>query len=154
MSRRAVAFYRKTPRTTSTDQTCMHMSETIQFSTLTPWGKRNVSVPKDSATVSSCYSNSRLGGVKLEIEPPSKKWSATTRKNKITVYGSCQAFVDDPETVLEEYYHVLEQWNKGRLSRLKYNLADLFHGYNNKYEKEAKTWVQKNLESYMACLAR
>jgi hypothetical protein len=70
------------------------------------------------------------------------------------VYGSCQAFVDDPETVLEEYYHVLEQWNKGRLSRLKYGLAYLFHGYNNKYEKEAKTWVQKNIESYMACLAR
>jgi hypothetical protein len=132
----------------------MHMSETIQFSTLTPLGEEKCECPEKQRNCLELLFKQSIGGVKLEIKPPSKKWSATTRKNKITVYGSCQAFVDDPETVLEEYYHVLEQWNKGRLSRLKYGLAYLFHGYNNKYEKEAKTWVQKNIESYMACLAR
>jgi hypothetical protein len=33
-----------------------------------------------------------------------------------------------PAIVLEEYYHVLEQWNTGRLSKLKYTWEWVKHG--------------------------
>jgi len=56
--------------------------------------------------------------------------------------------------VLEEYYHVLEQWNKGRLSRLKWLWAER-HGYDkNKYEIEAQTWARDHLQEYLKCLGR
>ena len=94
-----------------------------------------------------------MGNVEIVTKPPSKKWDATTRKNKIIIYGDCDDFFDRPDTVLEEYYHVLEQWNKGKVSRLNNGFAYLLHGYNNKYEREAKRWVDQHLQEYLECLA-
>jgi RHS repeat-associated protein len=95
-----------------------------------------------------------VGGVKIVTKPPSKKWDATTRKNKIIVYGSCEGFFGkgSEPTVLEEYYHVLEQWNTGRLSKLKYIAAWAKDGYDNKWEREAKAWTSANLRAYLDCL--
>ncbi len=49
---------------------------------------------------------------------------------------------------------MLEQWNTGKLSKLKYAVAYALHGYDNKYEQEAKAWVQKNMQAYLDCLAK
>jgi len=94
--------------------------------------------------------------VKFQLKNPKKNWEATTRKNKIIIYGTCEGFFAEgkEETVLEEYYHVLEQWNKGRLSRLKWLWAER-HGYDkNKYEIEAQTWARDHLQEYLKCLGR
>ena len=45
---------------------------------------------------------------------------ATTRRNRILLPGSVAEFLADPDLVLHEYYHVLRQWNRGRLSLLRY----------------------------------
>ena len=67
--------------------------------------------------------------------------SATTRENNIYVKGSCSSFFANPYVVLEEYYHVLQQWNvPGRLTVI-YYLVDNYSdgGYDkNRWEKEAK----------------
>jgi len=41
---------------------------------------------------------------------------ATTRRNRILLPGPASEFFDDPALVLHEYFHVLRQWNRGRLS--------------------------------------
>ena len=41
---------------------------------------------------------------------------ATTRRNRILLRGSAAEFFADPALVLHEYFHVLRQWNTGRLS--------------------------------------
>jgi hypothetical protein len=63
-----------------------------------------------------------------KVKPADYKWGATTRKNEITIVVPCDVFFNDPDTYLEEYYHVLEQWNTGRLSRLLLALSTLFAG--------------------------
>jgi RHS repeat-associated protein len=91
--------------------------------------------------------------IQEKIKPPDYPWGATTRKDKIIIYIPCSAFFNDPDTYLEEYYHVIEQWNTGRLSRLKYAIEYAKHGYDkNKYEIEAKDWVKQHLEDFKKCL--
>jgi len=51
---------------------------------------------------------------------------ATTRRNRILLRGSAQEFFADPALVLHEYFHVLRQWNRGRLSIVRY-LAESLH---------------------------
>ncbi len=79
---------------------------------------------------------------------------ATTRKNAIYVNDTCDGFFGNPFTILEEYYHVLKQWNTGRLTLLGYiaaNIAD--GGYDkNRWEIEAKTFASNNLEAYKKCV--
>jgi RHS repeat-associated protein len=89
-----------------------------------------------------------------KVKPADYKWGATTRKNEITIFVPCDVFFNDPDTYLEEYYHVLEQWNTGRLSRLKYAWEYARHGYeNNKYENEAKDWVKRHRDDFKKCLS-
>ena len=94
-------------------------------------------------------------GVRVESKPKSNsKWAATTRRNEIRLSISCDEFFGAHEIVLEEYYHVLEQWNTGRLNRLKYGWEYLRHGYeNNKYEIEAKEFARQHLQEFEKCLA-
>jgi RHS repeat-associated protein len=81
------------------------------------------------------------------------KWGAITGRDKITIHVPCDDFLTDPETVLEEYYHVLEQWDTGRLSKLKYAIEWAKHGYeNNKYEIEAKAFAKQHVEELKKCL--
>jgi len=91
--------------------------------------------------------------IEENIKPPDYKWSATTRRNKIIIFVPCDTFFSNPDTYLEEYYHVLNQWNTGRLSRLKYAIEYVKHGYEkNKYEKEAQDWVKQHREEFEKCL--
>jgi hypothetical protein len=91
--------------------------------------------------------------VKIQLKPnPKSPWAATTRRNKIIVYGPCDQFFGDNQTVLEEYFHVLEQWNTGRMNRKSYLWNDL-HGHDkNKFEIEADNFAKKTLSELEKCL--
>jgi RHS repeat-associated protein len=82
------------------------------------------------------------------------KWSATTSTNKIIPYVPCEEFLAGHRGVLEEYYHVLEQWNTGRLTRFKYAVEYLKHGYdNNRFEIEAMGFADQNAKEFENCLS-
>jgi hypothetical protein len=67
---------------------------------------------------------------------------ATTRCNTILLTGSAEAFWRDPELILHEYFHVLRQWQTGRLTITKYCIESLQRGYwLNQYEIEARVFA-------------
>jgi hypothetical protein len=71
---------------------------------------------------------------------------ATTRRNRILLRGTAQEFFADPALVLHEYFHVLRQWNPGRLSTLAYVREWLRRGYwANRYERQARRFVDLRL---------
>ena len=91
--------------------------------------------------------------VHKQTEDPA--YSAITRKNKITIYIPCEAFWGSPELVLEEYYHVLRQWNTGKLTKFKYLIEWIKKGYwNNKYEVEARAFASANAQELTECLGQ
>jgi hypothetical protein len=68
---------------------------------------------------------------------------ATTRRNRILLRGSAQEFFADPDLVLHEYYHVLRQWNRGRLSLWRYLVEWARRGYwQNRYERHARRYAR------------
>ncbi|GAA5442099.1 hypothetical protein Misp06_00260 [Microbulbifer sp. NBRC 101763] len=74
---------------------------------------------------------------------------ATTRVDSIYLRKSKEHFFDRPFTVLEEYYHVIEQWNTGRMTRTGYLIENARNGYdNNKWEIEAKGFAKNNLKRF------
>ena len=74
---------------------------------------------------------------------------ATTRRGRIYLRGSTDAFLQDPALVLEEYYHVVHQWNAGRLTRWRYVVQALRRGYaRNAYEVEAKRFARERAGCY------
>jgi hypothetical protein len=79
------------------------------------------------------------------------RFVATTRKGRILLRGSAEAFLRDPALVLEEYYHVLRQWQTGELTRWRYVLQALRHGYaRNRFEVEAKRFARECAGAYCA----
>jgi hypothetical protein len=71
---------------------------------------------------------------------------ATTRRNRILLPGPASEFFADPALVLHEYYHVLKQWNRGRLSIARYLVEWLRRGYwSNRYERHARRFVALRL---------
>jgi hypothetical protein len=80
---------------------------------------------------------------------------ATTRRNRILLAGSLEDFLADPELVLHEYFHVLRQWNRGRLSIMGYLLESLRRGYwENRFERQARRFAALRLSAYRRGLAR
>lgn len=80
---------------------------------------------------------------------------ATTRHNAIYLRGSLDEFFADPELVLHEYFHVLRQWNRGRLNAWRYLAEWWRRGYwQNRYERQARRFVRMRLAAYRAALAR
>ena len=78
---------------------------------------------------------------------------ATTRRNRILLRGSADEFFTDPALLLHEYFHVLRQWNRGRLSRWVYVVELLRHGYwQNRYERQARRFVQLRIGAFRALL--
>jgi hypothetical protein len=97
-----------------------------------------------------------VSSVQIEQEGPKGNWLASTRRNKIILYVPEAEFFGpgNEDGVLEEYYHVVEQWNTGRLNRFKYVLAS-WRGYRrNKYEVEAKKWTADHVQNYINCITR
>jgi RHS repeat-associated protein len=93
-----------------------------------------------------------VDAVKIQLKKPNPKWDATTRRNKIILYIPCDQFFSDNDTILEEYYHVFEQWNTGRMNRRNYVWNDL-HGHDrNKFEVEAGDFARKHASELEQCL--
>jgi RHS repeat-associated protein len=110
--------------------------------------------PKMQACLDKVF-NEPTGGVKIQPKiDPKKGYTATTRKNLIIITIPCDSFLNDSNQVLEEYYHVLQQWNTGRLNKRKYGWEYLKHGYEkNKYEIEAKKFANDHQKEYEKCLS-
>jgi len=81
--------------------------------------------------------------------------TATTRHNTIYLRGSAEEFFASPELMLHEYFHVLRQWNRGRMSVVDY-LGEWWHrGYwQNRYERQARRFVRLRLAAFRSALAR
>ena len=68
---------------------------------------------------------------------------ATTRRNRILLCDSAEEFFADSDLLLHEYYHVLRQWNRGRLSLWRYLLEWSRRGYwESRYERHARRFVR------------
>jgi hypothetical protein len=98
-----------------------------------------------------------LGGPVDDIEVVEDSWyarlhpgaRATTRRNCILLRGSVREFVTDPELMLHEYYHVLRQWNRGRLTLWRYVVEWLRRGYvENRYERHARRFAATRLAAF------
>lgn len=80
---------------------------------------------------------------------------ATTRKNSIYLSKTRENFYQLSFTVLEEYYHVISQWNTEKMTATSYLLESTKNGYeNNKYEIEAKGFAKDNLKRYKQIKSR
>jgi hypothetical protein len=74
---------------------------------------------------------------------------ATTRRNTIYLRGSLEEFFADPELMLHEYFHVLRQWNRGRMNLWDYLVEWWRRGYwNNRYERQARRFVRLRLAAF------
>jgi hypothetical protein len=70
---------------------------------------------------------------------------ATTRRGRILLSDSADAFWNDPELLLHEYFHVLRQWQERRLTVLRYLAETARHGYwLNHYEIEARAFAARH----------
>ncbi len=78
---------------------------------------------------------------------------ATTRRNRILLAGSAADFFADPELVLHEYFHVMRQWNRGRMSVMSYLAEWLRRGYqHNRYERQARRFARLRRPAFEALL--
>ncbi len=74
---------------------------------------------------------------------------ATTRHNRILLPGSAEVLFADRALLLHEYFHVLRQWNSGRMTRLGYLAEWLRRGYwRNRYEHQARRFVNLRLAAF------
>jgi len=94
-----------------------------------------------------------IDGVKIQLKlKPNSSYTATIRKNKIIPYVPCDTFFGANDVVLEEYFHVFEQWNTGRMNRFNYVLHDP-HGHDqNPFEQEADNFSKTHLPDFEKCL--
>ncbi len=81
--------------------------------------------------------------------------TATTRRNTIYLRGSADDFFVNPELLLHEYFHVLRQWNRGRMNLFDYLLEWYRRGYwQNRYERQARRFVTLRLAAFRDTMAR
>jgi hypothetical protein len=74
---------------------------------------------------------------------------ATTRRNRILLRGSITDLLADPALLLHEYFHVLRQWNRGRMSLRTYLAEWVRRGYwQNRYERQARRFVALRLPAF------
>lgn len=80
---------------------------------------------------------------------------ATTRRNRILLRDTADAFWRDPELILHEYFHVLRQWQPRRLTIWRYVTECLRRGYwQNHFEIEARQFAAMHCEQLRTTLAR
>lgn len=80
---------------------------------------------------------------------------ATTRRRRIYLRGSAEAFFQRPNMVLHEYCHVVKQWEPGRLTVFRYLLEWFRRGYwDNRFEIEAREYAEDHQHRFQALLAR
>ncbi|HEU4529640.1 MAG TPA: hypothetical protein VFR59_00595 [Steroidobacteraceae bacterium] len=98
-----------------------------------------------------------VGAVKLVERSWRVRWHprmhATTRRNVIYLRGTIEEFASDPALVLHEYFHVMEQWAPGKLTRTRYLLELLRRGYqDNQFEVETREFVTRNIGRFRRLL--
>jgi hypothetical protein len=80
---------------------------------------------------------------------------ATTRRGRIYLRGDAAAFFANPWLLLHEYWHVIRQWQPGRLTVARYLLECLQRGYwNNRFEVEAREFADAHAARLHALLTR
>ena len=80
---------------------------------------------------------------------------ATTRKRAIFLSGSADDFFTDPILMLHEYCHVLNQWEPGELTTLRYLGECMRRGYwDNRFEIEAREFATDNVYRFRAMLTK
>jgi len=98
-----------------------------------------------------------FGAAAAEIHLIERSWRvrwhprmlATTRRNCIYLRGTLGNFAENPELVLHEYFHVIDQWNTGRLTRRGYLWELLMRGYAaNRFEIEARAFTAQKLHRF------
>jgi Domain of unknown function (DUF4157) len=109
-------------------------------------------------SAAQCAALERLLGAPVDdVELVERSWyarlhlgaRATTRRNRILLAGPASEFVSDPALMLHEYYHVLRQWNRGRLTTWRYLVEWLRRGYQeNRYERHARRFAASRLPAY------
>ena len=78
---------------------------------------------------------------------------ATTRRNTIYLRGTLDEFFADPELMLHEYFHVLRQWNRGRMNLWDYLVEWWHRGYwESRYERQARRFVSLRLAAFRRAL--
>ena len=79
--------------------------------------------------------------------------TATTRPNRILLTINGSDFVENPELLLHEYYHVLCQWGPKYLTRRRYIMEWVRRGYwQNRYEQEAREFAVGTVGFYLDTL--
>jgi hypothetical protein len=72
---------------------------------------------------------------------------AVTRRDRIYLRLSLAEFCADEDLVLHEYFHVLKQWNTGRLTVWRYLREWVRSGYrNNQFEIEARCFAAEHCD--------
>jgi len=80
---------------------------------------------------------------------------ATTRPGRILLAIAGADFAADPELMLHEYCHVLQQWQPRLLTRRGYVFESLRHGYRaNRFERQARDFAATELPRLRALLRR
>ena len=74
---------------------------------------------------------------------------ATTRPNRILLTISGAQFASNPDLLLHEYFHVIRQWQTGRLTRWRYVVESIRCGYwDNPFEREAREFAAGAMERF------
>lgn len=110
------------------------------------WLGRRVEPPPGILTPLARVFGESVSHVRVYERSPYARWHmgarATTRCNTILLRGPAQEFWEDPELLLHEYFHVLRQWQTGRLTIGRYCVESLQRGYwLNRYEIEARAFA-------------
>jgi hypothetical protein len=80
---------------------------------------------------------------------------ATTRRNRILLRHSAETFWRDDELILHEYFHVLRQWQPGRLTIWRYLVESLWRGYwRNCFEIEAREFAAAHADRFRRAVQR
>lgn len=80
---------------------------------------------------------------------------ATTRKSLILLRHSARDFWADHDLILHEYFHVLRQWQPGRLTIWRYLVESIRHGYwENCFEREARAFAAAHRDRLRRLLDR
>jgi RHS repeat-associated protein len=108
------------------------------------------------AQVSDCLEllfRRSIAHINVVSKPRSWQVIATTRPGRIIAYRTCDVFWGDYLTVLEEYYHALEQWDTRRMTRRSWLKETAKHGYqHNPYEVEARDFANAQYWSLRDCV--
>jgi hypothetical protein len=81
--------------------------------------------------------------------------TATTRHNTIYLRDGMDGFFADPDLMLHEYFHVLRQWNRGRMNGWGYLVECCRRGYwENRYERQARRFVRLRAAAFRRALGQ